>query len=228
MESKLSGNELWESVMSSVSEEKLELSTYFAHQIKGNIRHVLFTLSRYKFAARMIGESPRKTVLELGCNEGIGTLNFSQIALNTTAVDFDKRAVEWANKNLACENLKFICDDFLGKCYGKFDAVVSLDVIEHIEKEKETLYLQTIVDNLNDDGFAIIGTPNITASQYASKASKIGHINLYDHDRLRLLLLKGFKNVFMFSMNDEVLHTGFYPMAHYIIALGIGKNKDFI
>ena len=27
---------------------------------------------------------------------------------------------------------------------------------------------------------------------------------------------KFFHNVFVFSMNDEVIHTGFQPMAHYL------------
>lgn len=29
---------------------------------------------------------------------------------------------------------------------------------------------------------------------------------------------------FLFSMNDEVVHTGYYPMAHYLIAVGIGPK----
>ena len=29
-----------------------------------------------------------------------------------------------------------------------------------------------------------------------------------------------FHNVFIFSMNDEVVHTGYAPMAHYLLALG--------
>ena len=33
-----------------------------------------------------------------------------------------------------------------------------------------------------------------------------------------------FHNVFMFLMNDEVVHTGYHPMAHYIIALGAHKK----
>jgi hypothetical protein len=28
----------------------------------------------------------------------------------------------------------------------------------------------------------------------------------------------------LFSMNDETVHTGFYPMAHYLIALCCGKK----
>ena len=35
---------------------------------------------------------------------------------------------------------------------------------------------------------------------------------------------KFFHNVFIFSMNDEVIHTGFYPMAHYLWAIGVGPK----
>jgi hypothetical protein len=33
-----------------------------------------------------------------------------------------------------------------------------------------------------------------------------------------------FKNVFMFSMNDEVVHTGYSKMSHYNFALCCGKR----
>jgi hypothetical protein len=71
----------------------------------------------------------------------------------------------------------------------------------------------------------IIGTPNIEASRYASPQSQVGHINLKNHLELRKLLADHFENVFVFSMNDEVVHTGFYPMAHYLFAVGVGKLK---
>jgi hypothetical protein len=29
----------------------------------------------------------------------------------------------------------------------------------------------------------------------------------------------------MFSMNDEVVHTGFQPMAHYLFAIGAGTRR---
>jgi hypothetical protein len=34
-----------------------------------------------------------------------------------------------------------------------------------------------------------------------------------------------FENVFVFSMNDEVVHTGFTPMAHYLLAIGAGRKS---
>jgi hypothetical protein len=36
---------------------------------------------------------------------------------------------------------------------------------------------------------------------------------------MRDLLGRHFYNVFLFSMNDEVVHTGFFPMAQYILGL---------
>ena len=36
-----------------------------------------------------------------------------------------------------------------------------------------------------------------------------------------------FNNVFIFSMNDEVVHTGFFPMAQYLIAVCCSKKKVF-
>lgn len=34
-----------------------------------------------------------------------------------------------------------------------------------------------------------------------------------------------FHHVFMVSMNDEVVHTGFGAMAHYIFAAGVDKRE---
>ena len=99
------------------------------------------------------------------------------------------------------------------------NAVVLVDVIEHIYAEEEDTFLTNIMASLNPTGIAIIGTPNITAEKYSSPNSKIGHINLKDHKGLKEVCQRHFHNVFMFSMNDEVVHTGYAPMAHYIWAV---------
>ena len=41
---------------------------------------------------------------------------------------------------------------------------------------------------------------------------------------LRSLMQRYFHNVYMFCMNDEILHTGYHKMAHYIFAL-CGSKK---
>ena len=108
---------------------------------------------------------------------------------------------------------------------GGGDAVVSLDVIEHNPVEREDEYFMTNCKNQKRDGVAIIGTPNVTMVPYSSPWNKIAHINNYSQTRLYEAMSKYFENVFIFGMNDEVLHTGMYPMASYIMAMGCGVRE---
>lgn len=217
-------DEYWKRAMGSVPNCRISMGPYFTHQLLYDPRHLLFLFARYKFVARLIGNYPKASVLEMGCNEGFGTLQLAEVADRIVAVDFDSNAISWAKQHLEKNNLVFICNDFIGEKFGEFDVVVAIDVIEHIHPDREGEYLSTVYSNLNEDGFCVIGTPNITASQYTSKASKESHINLYSAERLRELFFKKFKNVFIFGMNDEVVHTGFYPMAHYLILLACNKR----
>ena len=100
---------------------------------------------------------------------------------------------------------------------------MSFDVLEHILAENTPAFWQKIVDSLEHDGIAIIGTPNISSEQYASPITKKGHVNLYSGERLRAEMERYFKQVFVFGANDEIVHTGFLPMAHYLIAIGCQK-----
>lgn len=216
--------EVWKKAKRSVgTNHKLELGPYYTYQALFTPRHLLFTLSRNKFAARMLPLNKAVKVLELGCGEGIGTVMFTEGGNDVTGVDFDEEAIDCAKRTLEKTGIHFVCDDFLSSTYGLFDAVISLDVIEHIPQSRENEFLRTVCINLKPDGFCVIGTPNATASEYASEVSKAGHVNLFTAEKLTALMNRYFGNVFLFSMNDEVVHTGFYPMAHYLIALGCGK-----
>lgn len=216
---------IWDAIKNDLKKQTLQLGPYFS-QILDAPRHFLFTMSRYKFAARILPQHKKIKVLELGCQEGIGTLVLGELGHQVLGVDFDKDAIEHARNSIKKDNISFKHADFLGKRFGKFRAIISLDVIEHIKSDFEDKFMKTICSNLSRTGFVLIGTPNITAKQYASKHSKSGHINLYSAERLDKLLHKHFDNVYMFGMNDEVVHTGFYPMCHYLIALACGPKKS--
>ena len=43
-------------------------------------------------------------------------------------------------------------------------------------------------------------------------------------DAIPALLQREFENVFMFGMNDEIVHTGYAPMCHYIWAVAAGRR----
>lgn len=219
-------NNYWNSVKEYIGNPSLKLGPQFAYQAFYTPRHLVFVFSRYKFAAKLLSSKSKGRVLELGCGEGIGSLILAEEGHCIVGVDSDKDAIDYARKNLENHSkfdLSYFHGDITNMKIGLFDAAVSLDVIEHIPREDEEKFVRSIYEHLNDDGFCLVGTPNITAHKYASEMSKRGHINLYDAERLRDLLRKFFKNVFIFGMNDEVVHTGFHPMCHYIVALACGK-----
>lgn len=187
-------------------------------------RRLLFVLARYKFVSKML--SGKHNVLEVGCGDAFGTRIVLQEVGAICAVDFDGLFVNHVNEQME-EKWKFDCrvhDMLSGPVDGEFDAAYSLDVIEHIPQEDEQLFISNIARSLDPNGVLIIGSPSIQSQAYASEGSKAGHINCKDHKGLKELMLKYFHNVFIFSMNDEVVHTGFYPMAHYLFAMGAGRK----
>lgn len=195
---------------------------HWTSNYRGDPKRLPFVLSRYQFAGKMSGV--KGTVLELGCSEGIGAPILAEEASGYLGVDLDKSAIETARQNFQSEKMTFIYDDFMGKSFGTFQAIVSLDVIEHIYPEYESCFFETICNNLAENGRVIVGTPNITSAPYASETSNAGHVNLYAFSRLKGVLQNYFHNVFAFGMNDEVVHTGFAAMSHYVICVACNKN----
>lgn len=187
-------------------------------------RRLGFVLARYKFVSKMC--SDLKHVLEVGCGDAFGTRIVQQEVGRITAIDFDPVFIADVRDRMesAWEFNCFVHDMLSGPVDGNFDAAYSLDVLEHIPAEKEHCFLQNAVDSLNERGILIIGSPSLESQQYASPASKAGHVNCKSGPNLKLLMDHYFHHVFLFSMNDEVVHTGFYPMAHYLLALGCGRK----
>ena len=161
------------------------------------------------------------TVLEMGCGDGFGAPIVAQHVNNLVCTDIDEETLADNRSRMeGFANISFQYHDYREAPFTeKVNAFYSVDVLEHLYPEEEARCMVNLVASLADGGVAVIGTPNKEAEQWASKHSKIGHVNLKDHESLRALGGGYFDNVFLFSMNDEVIHTGFYPMAHYLFAL---------
>ena len=185
-------------------------------------KRTLFTLSRYKFVAKMLAGYER--VLEVGCADAFATRIVQQTVGHITAVDFDPVFIEDAQQrsNPHWPMSLAVHDMLAGPVDGEFDAVYSLDVLEHIEPHKERLFIKNMIAPLRRSGVAIIGSPSLESQSHASPQSKAGHVNCKTGEALCALCKEHFDHVFLFSMNDEVVHTGFSPMAHYLIVLCCG------
>lgn len=189
-------------------------------------KHLVFTLSRYKFVAKMLSGLPK--VLEVGCADAFGTRIVQQEVGQLTAVDFDPIFVQdvldrmdplWP---MTCLTHDLLDGPVPG---GPYDGAYSLDVLEHIPVENEDRFVSNACASLSPHGVLIIGSPSLQSQQYASVPSKAGHVNCKDAPELKKLAQKYFYNVFSFSMNDEVVHTGYHPMAHYLFVLCCGKKS---
>jgi 2-polyprenyl-3-methyl-5-hydroxy-6-metoxy-1,4-benzoquinol methylase len=193
------------------------------HSYVEDPKHLLFSLSRYKFVSKMF--SGYKKVLEIGCGDAFGTSLVAQTVNEITATDLDERfIVELRKTHPFANKINFIEKNFISDCLlGDFDGAFCLDVLEHIPKEFENLFITNILKSIDDDGDFIIGMPSLESQIYASALSKEGHVNCKTADELKKLMLSYYSKVFIFSMNDEVLHTGFAPMSHYIFALCVKK-----
>ena len=195
---------------------------YTCHIWSDDPKLLLFLLARFKFCSKML--AGKNNVLEVGCGDSFGTGIVLQTVKNVHGVDIEPAIIE--------DNIKRT--EYGDRCSYEvldmtscspstlFDGAFSLDVVEHIANSSEKQFMTNLASSLTSDAICIIGTPNITASQYASSGSAASHINLKSGESLKLLMSSCFENVFIFSMNDEVVHTGFSPMAHYLF--GIGTN----
>jgi 2-polyprenyl-3-methyl-5-hydroxy-6-metoxy-1,4-benzoquinol methylase len=183
-------------------------------------RRLGFVLARYKFVAKMFSGMDR--VLEVGCADAFGTRVVRQEVKDLTATDFDPVFVEDVNRHMD-PAWRFEClvhDMLSGPIDRGYDGVYAVDVIEHIDAVQEDLFVGNMVKSLGLHGVCILGSPSLESQTYASPGSKAGHVNCKSGEAFRALMHRFFHNVFLFSMNDEVVHTGYHKMAHYLFAIG--------
>jgi len=186
------------------------------------------TLSRYKFVSKMFINFDK--VLEVGAGDAWFSRVVSETCRELTLSDFDSIWLDDFNSSnfYKSKQTRYIINDFTkDHLKEKFDGIYALDVLEHINPNLENIFLNNICRSLTRQGTAIIGMPSLESQKYASAASRAGHVNCQNGDELYSNLSQYFSNVFMFSMSDEVVHTGFMSMAHYLIALCLNPKKDF-
>lgn len=202
---------------------RVTLGKYSSHTYLTDPRRMVFMLARYKFVSKML--EGKGHVLEIGCADCWGTNIVAQTVNKVTATDIDKRLIEEIKDLYLSENVSAKHFDFSEMHYPyKLDGIFLLDVLEHIDKKEEDKFLNNLVLSLDETGICIIGMPSLESQIYASKSSKEGHINCKSGDEFKEWLTNYFSNVLMFSMNDEVVHTGFNKMAHYLMAVCISPK----
>lgn len=186
----------------------------------GNPLMAAIKLARFKFVARML--RPTDRVLDIGCGQGVGAYFYSRFAKTVTGLDLYADQ-DRATARFGADNLSFIAGDILAPpptiTENTFDAITCVDVIEHFHQPDGERIIAGYRDLLSDGGMMILGTPSRFSQPYRSVGSRDSHFHEYEPEELRGLCDRHFKRTLMFSMNDEVVHTGFDKLAWFFFVL---------
>jgi SAM-dependent methyltransferase len=134
----------------------IDKKTY--EQIVGKrIRHDI--LLKYETTAKLIRKYKRGKlkILDIGCGQGIFSF-YSDKSWSIVGIDMDKDRIARAN-NIERKNTKFClksAENF--KFNEKFDVVIALDIIEHLNNPQKSL--DSAFSALKDDGILIVSNPN--------------------------------------------------------------------
>ncbi len=198
----------------------LVLPPEYAELFEVNTLQVLIKLARYKFAARLL--KAKDDVLEVGSGTGLGAIFLSQHTRHVTGLEIKSHDYEAACAVNRRSNVEFRLESLFDYDPGRrHDAVVSLDVIEHLSPEIGRKFVECIAGHCKPDGIVLIGTPSIYSYPHQGKYSQAAHIKCYDQKELVELMDAYFGRTLAFSMNDEVVHTGHPKLAWYYFVLGL-------
>ncbi len=185
--------------------------------------------NRYQFAIDQLmqtGKKPRK-ILDCFCGNGYGSYMLGQAFPDSTVLGIDgsREAIQLAEKHFKAGKNFFLHKVFpfyLGK--EKYDAIVSLESIEHIQDDRS--FLGELASHLEEDGLLFLSTPNSDVYPLAptENAFHFKHYSLKDvqemADRCGLEILERYsQNVYLL---DEKRNTqGILPEDQMIL------KKDF-
>jgi 2-polyprenyl-3-methyl-5-hydroxy-6-metoxy-1,4-benzoquinol methylase len=149
----------------------------------------------------------KKFIFDLGCGNGSVANFISNKGWIPTGVDPSIDGIKQGNKAFPALNLhRGSAYENLSQKYGKFPALISLEVIEHLYDSRH--YSKTIFDLLIPGGMLIISTPyhgywkNLVMALFGRMDSHFhalwdhGHIKFWSKKTLKILLSEsGFVNI---------------------------------
>lgn len=99
-----------------------------------------------------------RRIFDLGCGNGAGARYLADLGYEVTGVDPSSKGITIANENHPHLKLEVgSAYDPLPERYGKFAALVSLEVVEHVYSPRH--YAQTVAGLLEPGGIAVLSTP---------------------------------------------------------------------
>jgi 2-polyprenyl-3-methyl-5-hydroxy-6-metoxy-1,4-benzoquinol methylase len=114
---------------------------------------------RYRFAGKNIAPG---RLLDIACGTGYGAYllanEFSKLVSEIIGVDISGESIKYADEKYAHPKIKFVQGDALNfSANEKFDSIISLETIEHLQKP--SAFIEKIYPLLNKGGVWIVSAP---------------------------------------------------------------------
>lgn len=157
-----------------------------------------------------------KRVLDYGCGLGFFVPHLAALGLEVTATDRSVEAIEATNERNA-EVPGFQGAHFPSALKQPFDAIVSIEVVEHLDDDALDEYLATMWRLLEPGGTAIVTTPN---------AENLSAAEIYcpccDHVFHRWQHVRSWT---LFTLGDALHRHGFKPWTAFTTNFGRNPFK---
>lgn len=156
-------------------------------QIYNWFKGIFFTIDKYA----KISNGKKKYALEFGCALGAASKVLYDFGYNVIATDISSYAIKRARK--LSPQITFLKHDIqkpLALYKRKYDLIICLDVIEHLEMPEKAI--RNMYQLIDKNGVVICSTPN----DYEYEKKVFTHINVKNpHEWKRLFHKAGFKKV---------------------------------
>lgn len=157
-------------------------------------------IGRYAFAGRFLG--PRAVVLDLGCGCGYGAAHLAEAPDRLVlGVDQSVEGVGYARTHYRARGLGFARANatVLPIKSGSLDAVVAMEMIEHVEDAKAVL--SEIRRALKRSGVFVVSTPNRQVTGMKEKPDNPFHTREYTPEEFMVLLQRDFSCVSLYGQD---------------------------
>jgi SAM-dependent methyltransferase len=182
-------------------------------------------------ATTVDGKKP--TVLDLCCGDGFLSYHFySLVAESVVGVDFDPKAIKFANRRNRAENLSYILGDIRTDIpEGTFNNIVWDAAIEHFTETETQALMATIKSRLATDG--ILSGYTILEGDGGAHHLHQHEYEFHDKEDLARFLTPHFKHVQVFETTfPNRTNLYFYatddklPADRYLNLIATGKGKS--
>lgn len=182
-------------------------------------------------ATTVNGKKPR--VLDLCCGDGFLSYHFySLVAESVVSVDFDPKAIKFANRNNRAANASFIVGDIRTDIpEGVFDNIIWDAAIEHFTEAETQSLMGTIKSRLANDG--ILSGYTILEGEGGSHHLHQHEYEFHDKEDLARFLTPHFANVQVFETTfPNRTNLYFYatdaklPADRYLNLVASGRGKS--